>query len=971
MAAARSLSSSLQSPPGSATAESFRNQAASPEPHYRLSRLNPPQPQSASLRPPSVISRSVSAGFTFKREKDRESPTPEKMDDRAPSRSLFGLRKKGSLASMASTSRVDDTSMSRSTSTGSSLASTPIRETPPTTPLLAPVSPMPIATVDTKTRQTFQQKTHWRVQRRVKTHPYPDVPYMQSFESTVLESERYSHQLLRRLLPDGSPTFHSYKHTPPQSVLELGCGIGAWLQDAARVWRTTQFVGLDLVNVALPAVTDGTLPNVRLQLGDFLNYPLPFGKNTFELVRMANLALCVPFDRWEALLREVNRVLVPGGRLELIDDQTIFSYGDAPAEESPEELALTNNLTTPTTAATGSSTPRPSATPDTSAFFDSDSDDESDEGKPGSSIASGSDSASERSSFTDTASTLIGDPSERGSVEIKKLSSDFGPAPRLDFEPTHRPFSGVEHLIISIPPPSPLATVEIAVDGTTPLTPIPPTRAVVHDTPLLSATSLAASSSVPSSPGTVETTLADAGPAGPWANQAESARDLERVYQRMLSTQFGVHTKPSEVFPAVLSKVFPGVEPHATMHLKLAPLDAPHRDDLIVMGLSERRKKERMVTTPTIQEWTTETAIPQGLSAKAAERLGIAGPGPATSPNPLRRQQTMSSLVGTPEESDEDDFSDDDLFSDSDLDSPSLVVPKAGRPPLERGVSDWVAPNEWDGPPEPPRLQRMGSAPMLQRMDSTPLLASSSSKTITPSLSSKTITASSSSRTIKAPGGLKPMTHTRNGSAASTASALSTASARSNVSMGSYVEARLGPQKYAKERMQHPGLILWPSTFIPISPEELQHHATKHMQTLLGCKPALAQYVSTFKDPKTGEAYVSEEEFEQSIWDYECFLRSRFNWPQLAEARMEADDAGTGADDLIPTPVSATFGRREMRYATRPATDVHGRATLPFDPQELTHVRSFRVFGAVKAGAAALRKNPSSTSMASAYLGAA
>ena len=44
----------------------------------------------------------------------------------------------------------------------------------------------------------------------------------------------------------------------------------------------------------------------------------------FDLVRMANLSTCIPLENWNDVLSEVNRVLAPGGRLELIDDQILF-----------------------------------------------------------------------------------------------------------------------------------------------------------------------------------------------------------------------------------------------------------------------------------------------------------------------------------------------------------------------------------------------------------------------------------------------------------------------------------------------------------------------------------------------------------------------------------------------------------------------------------------------------------------------
>lgn len=44
----------------------------------------------------------------------------------------------------------------------------------------------------------------------------------------------------------------------------------------------------------------------------------------FDLVRMANLSLCIPLESWKDVLSEVKRVLAPSGRLELIDDQILF-----------------------------------------------------------------------------------------------------------------------------------------------------------------------------------------------------------------------------------------------------------------------------------------------------------------------------------------------------------------------------------------------------------------------------------------------------------------------------------------------------------------------------------------------------------------------------------------------------------------------------------------------------------------------
>lgn len=53
---------------------------------------------------------------------------------------------------------------------------------------------------------------------------------------------------------------------------------------------------------------------------------LPFEDNSFDLVRMAGLNLCIPEARWEGVIQEAHRVLRVGGVLEIIDDEMIWPY---------------------------------------------------------------------------------------------------------------------------------------------------------------------------------------------------------------------------------------------------------------------------------------------------------------------------------------------------------------------------------------------------------------------------------------------------------------------------------------------------------------------------------------------------------------------------------------------------------------------------------------------------------------------
>lgn len=62
-----------------------------------------------------------------------------------------------------------------------------------------------------------------------------------------------------------------------------------------------------------------------------LNSPLPFPDSSFDLVRMSCLTMCISYEKWQSILKEINRILMVGGRLEMIDDHIFFAYGSLPA----------------------------------------------------------------------------------------------------------------------------------------------------------------------------------------------------------------------------------------------------------------------------------------------------------------------------------------------------------------------------------------------------------------------------------------------------------------------------------------------------------------------------------------------------------------------------------------------------------------------------------------------------------------
>ncbi|CAK5273495.1 unnamed protein product [Mycena citricolor] len=165
---------------------------------------------------------------------------------------------------------------------------------------------------------------------------------LDSYDAALIEADRQTFELLRKINSTNTPSFHNYGDQPPMQVLDLGCGAGHWMLDAAAAWRSagTQIVGFDMTDTTKAlwplAQRQGLTSNMRFVKGNFIKQALPFPDGTFQLVRMANLALCIPHERWDFVLNQVWRVLSIGGRLEFIDDQMFFPYGKPAVLDAPQ-----------------------------------------------------------------------------------------------------------------------------------------------------------------------------------------------------------------------------------------------------------------------------------------------------------------------------------------------------------------------------------------------------------------------------------------------------------------------------------------------------------------------------------------------------------------------------------------------------------------------------------------------------------
>jgi ubiquinone/menaquinone biosynthesis C-methylase UbiE len=100
----------------------------------------------------------------------------------------------------------------------------------------------------------------------------------------------------------------------PETLLDIGCGTGRLLRDAHSRWPQTRLIGVDPAK-GMIAVARELTPEATLLVG--AAEALPLGGASVEVV-LSTLS----FHHWRdqaAGLREIARVLKPGGRFILVD----------------------------------------------------------------------------------------------------------------------------------------------------------------------------------------------------------------------------------------------------------------------------------------------------------------------------------------------------------------------------------------------------------------------------------------------------------------------------------------------------------------------------------------------------------------------------------------------------------------------------------------------------------------------------
>lgn len=154
------------------------------------------------------------------------------------------------------------------------------------------------------------------------------VPYALPKDDQEISRLDFQHYMLRQLVQGN----YAAPLRQPRAILDVGCGTGRWAEEMAAEFPGTQVVAFDLVP---PPADAGQLVTQTLSLRP-VNYAfvqgslldgLPFPDASFEYVHMRFLAGAIPLPSIDPVIRELVRMLAPGGWIELVEPGAFQNAG--------------------------------------------------------------------------------------------------------------------------------------------------------------------------------------------------------------------------------------------------------------------------------------------------------------------------------------------------------------------------------------------------------------------------------------------------------------------------------------------------------------------------------------------------------------------------------------------------------------------------------------------------------------------
>ncbi|CAD6447055.1 70350c73-62cb-43f3-a5b4-2e597e81abd5 [Sclerotinia trifoliorum] len=147
--------------------------------------------------------------------------------------------------------------------------------------------------------------------RHFQQYAITNLSYFQPVDEDELERLRVWHAVLNRVF-DNRLLFPTLGR--PRRILDCGYGTASWAIDVA-----TQNPGCEVIAIDIYPYQPETVPeNLYLQVDD-LNNRFTFQAHNFDLVHSRLMTGAIHVNRWAGYLRDMLRVLRPGGWAQLVE----------------------------------------------------------------------------------------------------------------------------------------------------------------------------------------------------------------------------------------------------------------------------------------------------------------------------------------------------------------------------------------------------------------------------------------------------------------------------------------------------------------------------------------------------------------------------------------------------------------------------------------------------------------------------
>ncbi|KAF7341172.1 S-adenosyl-L-methionine-dependent methyltransferase [Mycena venus] len=164
-------------------------------------------------------------------------------------------------------------------------------------------------------------------------HEYPGAQYALPADDAERQRLVIQHNALKKIF-ENRILIAPVTLTPNDRVLDIGTGPGLWVLDLAQsVDPAVHIVAVDITSRLFPA---SPAENVKFQVESVISLPSGW-TDTFTLVHQRLLMLALQIPEWLQAVREIHRVLRPGGWVQLGESEPWYE-GEAPDKPCVEKV---------------------------------------------------------------------------------------------------------------------------------------------------------------------------------------------------------------------------------------------------------------------------------------------------------------------------------------------------------------------------------------------------------------------------------------------------------------------------------------------------------------------------------------------------------------------------------------------------------------------------------------------------------